>query len=351
MNRFRVLSVWLCGAIGMCLTGCGFVNVRTLTPGLVKTGVAVFAPASVLTAATVDAMTSTSHHGVSIAGFSADSITAIMSDLQKSHAQVVVFVAPTPAMRELAARMPHKRFVWIGYGGPAPAAPNVTWVLPNVLPLASVAGYLAGGIQGSGLPVAVVLGQLPSSFNTGTVVAAVYSGIHSAYSSAAAAVINAGPQTPAAGIAGSRAQAYIVVGRVATQTLLDVQQSGVPFIPLDLGTGVPLSGPELGRRVNGRFVASGLASVFSILDRGGALPRQLISGSAQDLAAPGYGGWQGAAGVAAYQAALAQGNITPDQFTAAAPSPASAAALGLPVPAAQRKGSGAQTTSPTNHSG
>ncbi len=330
--------------VGMCLTGCGFADVRTLTPDIVKTGVAVFAPASLLASATVDATMSTSHQGVSVVGLTAGTATAIRSDLQRSQAQVVVFLHPTAALQELATQMPQKRFVWIGYDGPAPVVPNVTWVVPNVESLASVAGYLAGGIQGYGRPVAVVLGQLPASFNPGTVVAAVSSGIHTAYSRAVATVVDAGPQTPATGIVSSYGvRAYIVIGQVAAQTMLDIQRSGVPFIALNLGAGAPLTGRELGRIADGRFTAAGLASVFSILAHGRALPPQLVSGSARDLTASGYRGWQGVAGVAAYQAALAQGNVAPDQFTVAAPSPASASALGLPVPAALRPISGAGT--------
>ncbi len=351
MKKFRILSAWLSGLIGMTLTGCGFSDVQTLVPDIAKTAVVVFAPASLLASSEVDSAMTAAHHGVSVVGISAESPTAVLGDLQKSHAHVVVFVHPTTALQQLAAKMPQMHFVWIGYSGSAPTAPNVTWVLPNVEPLASVAGYLAGGLQGYGRPVAVVLGQLPTSFNAGTVVASVYSGIHSAYSRAATAVIDAGPQTPATGTVNSYgARAYIVVGQVASQTMLNIQQSGVPFIALSTGAGSVLPGPELGRIADARFTAAALANVFSILARGGALPPQLISGTARDLTASGYRGWQGDAGVLAYQAALSRGNVAPDQFTVSAPTPASAAALGLPVPAALRPAAGAPTTgSSANH--
>lgn len=315
------------------VTGCGFVNVRTLTANTKRTDVVVVGTSSVLSEPGLAQVLGQSQNGITTVSLTEPAHQVLLrQDVQATHAQVVVFLNPSASDQSLAFSMPDTHFVWIGYTGVSTPPTNVTWVIPNVAFLSSIAGYMAGGIHGYGKPVGIILGNLPSTIINSDVISAISSGMHCAYSTALPVYFSGSIPQQLLMVTGTPVRAIVVAGSLSQKVKQAVQTSMVPVIDINLGASSPSYGQQEGKVAASTFLASGLSLVLKDLSSNVTLPPIIETAGGQFTDLSGYIGWQGVKGVGVYQNLLTEGTIGSSQFSSAAPTVQQALSMHLPVP-------------------
>lgn len=332
-NVRRVISAAAVCMLSIGVTGCGFVNVRTLTANTKRTDVVVVGTSSVLSEPGLAQVLGQSQNGITTVSLTEPAHQALLrQDVQATHAKVVVFLNPSASDQSLALSMPDTHFVWIGYTGVSAPPTNVTWVIPNVGFLSSIAGYMAGGIHGYGKPVGIILGNLPSTIINTDVISAISSGMHCAYSTALPVYFSGSIPQQLLMVTGTPVRAIVVAGSLSQKVKQAVQTSMVPVIDINLGASSPSYGQQEGKVAASTFLASGLSLVLKDLSSDVTLPAIIETAGGQFTDLSGYIGWQGAKGVGVYQNLLTEGTIGSSQFSSAAPTVQQALSMHLPVP-------------------
>ncbi len=357
-NVRRVLSTVFVSMLSIGLTGCGFVDVHSLTANTQRTSVVVVGTSTILSNAQIASVMGQARHGITAVSITESAKNVrLQQDVQAAHAKMVVFLDPTAAEQALAKVYPTTHFVWIGYSGINQPPANVTWVIPNVSLLASSAGYMAGGIHGYGKPVGIMVGNVPSLVPNGDIVSAVSSGMHIAYSSAIPIFFTGSTKQQVAMLTSNPVRDFIVVGSLTSTVKAAVQAFGVPVVDVNLGAITGGFPTEIGQVDARSFLASGLAQVLVTLERGQSLPEVLQANAGQFTNLAYFPGWQSPASILAYQHLLSSGKIAPTQFANTAPSVQTTLALSLPVPTAlmpassPANGAGATTPSKSTNQG
>ncbi|PWI58237.1 hypothetical protein [Sulfoacidibacillus thermotolerans] len=328
-------AVWavMISMIAMSVTGCGFVNVQTLTPNAKRTSVVVVGTSAVLSSFAVASALEGAIGGITAVSITApEHVAQLEQDLQVAHARAVIFLNPTSAEQALAQTQKNVHFVWIGYSGSQIPPANVTWIIPNVQRLASIAGYLAGGIHGYGKPVGILLGSLPSDIRSSDVVAAISSGMHCAYSSAIPELFAGSTQQQLAMLASNPVRDLIVIGGLTSAVKSAVQALSLPVIDVNLGARGLSYQTQIGQLDVNAFDAAALSLALHTLEANSALPSVLQTSTGEFVALSGYPGWQGSSGVQVYQTLCTTGKITPSQYANTSLPVQTALAWHLPVP-------------------
>lgn len=316
------------------LSGCGFVNVAELRPPLLKQSVVVLVPGRWFASSQVVSAIRSAPAGVSaVEVLSPSTAQGLANVLARFRPRWVVVDGNAPWAAQLAGERSGARFAVVAAAPPSGAAvANETWVVPDPAPLASLAGYIAGGLipQGS-------LSVSPATAADAALLAALSSGLHAAFSSALA--VSGQPTVTQSVYGGPPSPLPVVYVSLPGQ-------SAAP--PQNVSGWVDFSGGSAGgagyspvARLSGQGLFSAGVRAALLRAAGGPAGGVVFFNALPSAVLQGYRGWPGPAGVENYVRLLTGAKVSPAGFAAAAPTAPTARLLGLPLPAPRRGGSGA----------
>lgn len=318
---FSLLSV----SVAFSLAGCGFVNVTNLTPTVKKTFVLVVGSSEWLrNSQIVDALAS-APQGVSTVSLSTSgvAIASLIKQINDSTANAIIMIQPNAALMKLPATHPQVHFYVIGKADPV-VVPNVSVLAPDNQQLASVAGYIAGSSAVRGQPLYVVSAAPTESPAMASVVDAVYSGAHAAFSTGY--VQWSGQFTSTAKLSQG---IYVIWGTIPSANIAAIAVAKQKVIAV--GSQNDLTGMTVVANYSATgWVASSVQSALHAIYQQHPLPAvSSIPISFQVNVVPS---WQQKGGILDYERMIATGTLSPTGFLQGIPSVKTAQLLHLPIP-------------------
>ncbi|MCY0876389.1 MAG: hypothetical protein OWT28_08985 [Firmicutes bacterium] len=298
------------------VTGCGFVDVSSLTASAAKEGIAIVGPSSVLNSGPVASAMRRVPRGLSVVpineGTTGDAELARL--LSSASLAGVIALEPSAKMQRVVSRYPSVHFFFVGL--PQATKANVTWLTPTVSDLsASYAGYVAGRVSAPNSVIAAVYSGSVETPSQSTLMAGIRSGMNAAYSTASLLPASSAQASSVV----QHAAALIILGRSPSWTVL-----GTPLtIALANESGAQFQLPT------GTLLSVSLDSIWNTGIHANWPSLAPVSLPLPAAVSP-YTNAANAAAVATYAHDLQQGVLLPAQFVTGPPSLTEAKALHLP---------------------
>ncbi len=323
-HRLRVILSFLSLAAVFSLAGCGFINVTDLTPTVKKTSVLLVGPNAWLKNAQVATKIAESPQGVSVISLSTDGVAApgLLKQIENSTANSVILVQPDVNVMKLPAKHPNTHFYLVG-NSMGVTGRNITSLTASDQQLASIAGYIGGGSTALGQSINILPGSnIPSTVMT-SVVDAVYSGAHAAFSTSPVQWINPPVTT------NIPQGVWVVWGTVPPSDFSRLVTANQKVIAVNSNNN--LSGKSvLASYSETSLIANGIEVALNAIYHHQALPS--VWNVPVQFQLNTVSGWQHPTGVSNYEQMISTGTLSPTGFLQTVPSVSTAQSLHLPVP-------------------
>ncbi len=323
-HRLRVILSFLSMATVFSLAGCGFINVADLTPTVKKTSVLVVGPNTWLKSAQVATRIAESPQGVSVISLGTDGValSSLLKQIENSTANSVILIQPSAKLMQLPAKHPNTHFYLVG-NSTGVTGKNITSLTASDQQLASIAGYIGGGSTARGQSINILPGYtVPSTVKT-SVVDAVYSGAHAAFSSNPVQWVNPPVSTTISqGV-------WVVWGTVPASDLSRLVTANQKLVAVNSnnnlsGTAVLASYSETS------LIANGVEAALNAIYHHQSLPS--VWNVSVQFQLNTVSSWQHQVGVSNYEQMISTGTLSPTGFLQNVPSVSTAQSLHLPVP-------------------
>ncbi|KUO97001.1 hypothetical protein [Ferroacidibacillus organovorans] len=316
---YNMISLMLCST----LAGCGFVNVAHLRPAVPKISITVAGTSAFLADPLVQEALATTPSGVSVQPNFTDATPAsvMQSVYAKKPSDAILVGMPATLSQEVASQIGASHVFTLSTSTPIGAGASfagVSLVPVPTLAVGSLAGYLAGSIQPSG-----VIDVYEATQSSG-LLEAIASGLN--VSHAKSILVDMGRYTgkPGALRAG---QVVIVFSPMSQQEIDSIAQTGAILIDM---TGQIDPNAAL-RILRGAVLARGIHTVYQYIERKqGASGTLSIPVSLSDLRIQRAGRY-GYAAVSRYRLLLERGVLKPTEYALSPPTDTVLASYGLPV--------------------
>ncbi len=323
-RRLRTVLSFFSIVFVFFLAGCGFVNVANLTPTVKKTYVLLVGADKWLKNVQVENQMADSPQGMSVIPLATDGLatTALLKQINHSTANVVILVQPSTALMQLPASHPNIHFYLIGNSLKI-TGKNVTVLTENDQQLASIAGYIGGGSVTQGQTISILSGpSVPPAAMT-SVVDAVYSGSHAAFSANPVQwVSQPGNTTLAQGV-------WVLWGTVPANDIVTLAAAKQKVIAVNSSNN--LTGMSVVASYSPTSsISGGIQTALNAIYHQLALPKVWNVPAHYQLNT--VSSWQQPSGVTNYEQMMTAGTLSPTGFLQNVPSVKTAQSLHLPVP-------------------